>query len=269
MTDALHERRRRSFDAIADRYLAHRPPYPVAVLDLVAEKVPPPADVLEVGPGPGLATIPLAARGYRIVAVELGERLAAEARRQLAGYDKVQVVTADFEQWQPPRPHAFDLVLAASAWHWIDPAVGHKRAWLALRAGGWLALMANHPRPGRLGTRSRRFWAATDAIYRRHAPELVRRRGWNPSRLPDQAAAIRRSGRFTAVERHVVAWRHVFDPDDYVALLDTYSDHRILPARRRERLFDDIRRLARDEFGGQVPRYYRTVLYLARSAPQG
>lgn len=265
VADATHERRRRSFDAIAERYLAHRPPYPAAAFDLVAQKVPPPADVLEVGPGPGLATIPMAARGYRIVAIELGERLAAEARRNLAGYPQVEIVTGSFEAWQPPRAHAFDLLLAASAWHWIDPEVGYERAWQALRHGGWLALMANHPRPGRIGSRSRGFWAATDAIYRRHAPDLVRRRGWNPSRLPDQAAAIRRSGRFEAAERHVIAWRHIFDADAYVALLDTYSDHRTLPARRRQRLFDAIRRLAVDEFGGQVPRYYRTVIYLARS----
>jgi hypothetical protein len=64
--------------------------------------------------------------------------------------------------------------------------------------------------------------------------------------------------------RHRLA-RHIFDADAYVALLDTYSDHRTLPARRRQRLFDAIRRLAVDEFGGQVQRYYRTVIYLARS----
>jgi SAM-dependent methyltransferase len=266
MSDALQERRRRSFDAVADRYLAHRPPYPTAAFDLVTQTVPPPADVVEVGPGPGLATLPLAELGYRIVAVELGAKLAAEARRNLARYERVRVVTAAFETWRPPRPHAFDLLLAASSWHWIDPTVGYERAWFALRPGGWLALMANHPRPGRIGTRARRFWDATDALYRRHAPELVRRRGWNPSRLPDQGASIRRSRRFAAVERHVIAWRHTFDPDDYVALLDTYSDHRTLPARRRERLFAAIRRLAIDEFGGRVPRYYRTVVYLAQAA---
>lgn len=265
MSDSLQERRRRSFDAVAKRYLAHRPPYPAAALDLLSARVPPPADVLEVGPGPGLATLPMAERGYRIVGIELGARLAEEARRNVAGHDSVRIVTADFEAWEPPAPHAFDMVLAASSWHWIDPAVGYERAWLALRAGGWLALMANHPRPGRPGTRSRRFWDATDALYRRHAPELVRRRGWNPSRLPDARVPILRSGRFSAAERHVIAWRRSFDADDYVALLDTYSDHRTLLARDRRRLFAAIRQLATREFGGQVPRYYRTVVYLARA----
>lgn len=262
-----HDRRRRSFNAVAAIYLVHRPQYPAAAFDLLTARVPAPADLLEVGPGPGLATLPLAERGYRITAVELGAQLAAEARRNLAGHRAVRIVTADFEHWQPPKLHAFDLLLAASSWHWIDPALGYERAWLALREGGWLALMANHPRPGRIGTRARRFWAATDAIYRRHAPELVRRRGWNPSRLPDQGIEIRRSGRFAPPERHLIEWRRTFAPGDYLALLNTYSDHRILPARRRGRLFAAIQRLADEEFGGQVPRFYRTVVYLAQALP--
>jgi SAM-dependent methyltransferase len=265
---ALQERRRRSFDAIAGQYLAHRPPYPAAAFELLAARVPPPARILEVGPGPGLATLPLAKRGYRIVAVELGAELAAEASRNLVAYPGVRVVNADFEDWQSPRPHAFDLLLAASSWHWIDPAVGYERAWRALRAGGWLALMANHPRPGRCGTRSRRFWDATDALYRRFAPALVRRRGWNPSRLPNQAVPIRRSGRFGPVERHVIAWRRTFSADDYIGLIDTYSDHRTLPDGARRQLFAAIHQLADAEFGGQVPRYYRTVVYLAPALPR-
>ena len=74
MSGSVDDRRRRSFDSVATRYLASRPPYPAAAFDLVAARVPPPADVLEVGPGPGLATLPLAERGYRVVAIELGER---------------------------------------------------------------------------------------------------------------------------------------------------------------------------------------------------
>jgi SAM-dependent methyltransferase len=267
VSNAEHERRRRSFDAIAGSYLAARPPYPPAAFELIATRVPPPADVLEVGPGPGLATVPLAERGYRIVGVELGARLAAEARRNLARFQAVRIENADFDTWEPASSHSFDLVLAASSWHWIDPAFGYDRAWLALRQGGWLALMANHPRPGRPGTPSRRFWDATDAFYRRYAPQLVRRRGWNPSRLSDFRRAINRSGRFVVSERQVMDWRRSFDADAYMGLIDTYSDHRTLPAHDRARLFAAIRELAMGEFGGQVPRYYRTVVYLAQAVP--
>jgi len=269
VSSSVDDRRRRSFDIVAARYLASRPAYPAAAFDLVAARVPPPADVLEVGPGPGLATLPLVERGYRVLGIELGARLAAEARRNLAGHRSARIVIADFEQWRPPKPHTFHLVLAASSWHWIDPAVAYERAWAALSEGGWLALMANHPRPGRVGTRARQFWDATDALYRRHAPQLVARRGWNPSRLPDTRVAIRHSGRFVAEERHVIAWRHCFEAEAYLALLDTYSDHRILAATARARLFAAIRALAIQDFGGEVPRYYRTVVYLAQARPVG
>ena len=61
------------------------------------------------------------------------------ARQNLTGLE-VEVVRAAFEQWRAPHP--FGLVYAATAWHWIDPAVRYQRAWQALRPGGHLALWA-------------------------------------------------------------------------------------------------------------------------------
>ena len=99
------------------------------------------------GCGPGTATLPLARLGCRITAVELGEGLAAEARRRLAAYPDVDVVTGSFETW-PPGEHAFDLVYAATAWHWVDPDVRYRRAHDVLRPDGHLAFWrADHVRP--------------------------------------------------------------------------------------------------------------------------
>lgn len=259
------ERRRRSFDAVAATYATYRPPYPAAAFDLITSRLRPRAQVLEVGPGPGLATVPLAERGYRIVGVEAGANLAREARRRLAAFDNVEIVHSPFERWLPSRPHAFDLVLAASSWHWIEPAVKYEHAWLALRRGGWLALLASHPRPGRRGSAPRRFWDATDAIYREIAPALVHRRGARPPLPEDLRREIRRSGRFEAVERHLFEWRHDFTAADYVGLLDTYSDHRTLPARNRARLYTAIRVVSDREFAGRVPRLYQTAVHVATS----
>ena len=60
---------------------------------------------------PGKATVPLAARGYAVTAVELGEQMAAVARRNLAGFPAVRVEVAPFEAW--PLPAApFDAVVS-------------------------------------------------------------------------------------------------------------------------------------------------------------
>lgn len=63
------------------------------------------------GCGTGQATAPLAQRGGRVVAVELGPETAAVARRNLAAFPTVQVLTSAFEDWPLPI-EPFDLVFA-------------------------------------------------------------------------------------------------------------------------------------------------------------
>src|SRR5215470_10855156 len=96
--------------------------------------------LLEVGCDTGKATIPLARRGFRITCVEIGAALAAAARQNLAGFPGVQVIEGSFETWPPPAEGGFDVVFAATAWHWVDPAVKYWRAWEVLRPGGHLAV---------------------------------------------------------------------------------------------------------------------------------
>jgi hypothetical protein len=59
---------------------------------------------------------PLARRGCRLACAELGKSLADIARHNLE-FSRVDVTTASFETWEPPGVE-FDMVFAASAWHW-------------------------------------------------------------------------------------------------------------------------------------------------------
>jgi SAM-dependent methyltransferase len=145
MTQNNRDLLRSVFDQDAERYDRARPGYPSALFDDLADltAVGPGSRVLEIGPGTGQATLPLAERGCQVVAVELGADLAAIARRNLARFPKVEVVTAAFEDWPlPPAP--FDLVLAATAFHWIDPSVRVGKVADALRPGGSLATVTTH-----------------------------------------------------------------------------------------------------------------------------
>src|ERR1700684_581047 len=71
-----------AFDQMAQLYARARGAPPPALFDAVAAFVPPPADALEIGCGPGNASLPLLEREFRIHAVELGENLAAFARER-------------------------------------------------------------------------------------------------------------------------------------------------------------------------------------------
>jgi hypothetical protein len=68
--------------------------------------------------------------------------MAALARRRLTGFGNVAIEPARFEQWTD-RGRRFDVLVAASSWHWIDPSIGWRRAHDVLRPGGWMALLGN------------------------------------------------------------------------------------------------------------------------------
>ena len=143
---------RASFDEVAADYQDARPDYPGQLYtDLLQLKgLRAPAALLEVGCGPGKATLPLARMGFSITALELGPALAEEARRRLSQFARVSVVNAAFEDWRPPADLRFDLVYAATAWKWIDPSSRYQHAADTLRRGGHLAVWAaGHafPRP--------------------------------------------------------------------------------------------------------------------------
>src|SRR5215210_5603855 len=91
--------------------------------------------ILEIGCGTGQATVPFARRGYRILCVELGENMAAVARRNLEGNPQAEVRTGAFEDW-PLQDEAFDVAISATAFHWLNPATAYPKVAGALRDGG-------------------------------------------------------------------------------------------------------------------------------------
>jgi hypothetical protein len=75
-------------------------------------------------------------RGFSVVCVEMGALLAERARRNLAGLP-VAIHVEPFETWEG-EAESFNLVYAANAWHWVDPAIRYRKAHGLLRPGGHL-----------------------------------------------------------------------------------------------------------------------------------
>ena len=128
LADESQQYLRTTFEQVPELYDRARPSYPGEIFDdLVAlAELREAARIVEIGCGTGQATIPLAERGYHITCVELGEQLAAVARRNLSRFPTVEVINANFETWQPPRAD-FDAVIAFTAFHWIDPALRYEK----------------------------------------------------------------------------------------------------------------------------------------------
>ena len=197
----------------------------------------PGARLLEIGCATGKATRPMLERGFAVVVRRAGRAArgegAPEPRRPAGEIDVAAVRDV------AGRAGSFDLVFAATAWHWVDPAcVTRRRTGCSgppgtSRSGARCtrsprASIPSSPRSRRCTTRSARATAASGRRRRRRrrrrrgrdrGERLLRRRARAALRL---GAAIHR-GRVRRAARH---------------LLGPHRDG----AGKRERLYAEIRK---------------------------
>ena len=256
-----------TFDRIADAYEA-RPGYPTAVFDVLAERcgLHPGARVLEIGPGVGQATLPMLDRGAVVTAVEPGASLARRLGERTAGRT-IEIVVSKFEDSSPAENH-FHLAASATAFHWVDTAVGLQRCADALVDGGWLALWwrvwgdPERPDP---------FHEALVPILQERAPHLVVEEARAPASERDigrRAADIASVGAFDAPVEEAFPWDVTHDPASLRAIFATFGAWIALPEPLRTELLDAVEQLAQGEFAGTVIRPYKTVLYTAQRRPR-
>jgi SAM-dependent methyltransferase len=239
-----------------------RPGYPEAVVRDLVELGPvgPDTRVLEIGPGTGQLTRSLAEMGCRIIGVELSAALADVARSALVSFPNVEIVTSAFEDWPLPT-EPFDAVVAATAFHWLDPTTRVAKSAGALRRGGVLATIATH----HVDDGGSTFFVDVQSCYERWDPDT--RPGFRlpaPADVPFDAREIDASPRFGAATFRRYEWDATYSARDYVDLLMTYSNHRAMPPDARDGLLDCVARLIDSRFAGTVRKRYLTELRLAR-----
>lgn len=228
---------RAGFDKAAEDYQRSRPVCPPQLFDDLIDLAGLRAGdrVIEIGCGTGQATIPLAERGLAVTAVELGAELAAVARRRLASFPAVQVVTCSFEDWQPSGPPA-EAVVAVNCLHWIDPQLRYAKPYQLLRAGGAMAVAGcRWARPADSG----RFWTDVQQDYRAVGyagqppppPEQIGRQ-----HLPPEAGSL-----FEEVASLRYPFEVGYSPESYLAHLATQSGTRALGEARSTEFLARVR----------------------------
>lgn len=272
------------FDRIAGLYNQARPGYPSeAVADLVQLcGVDSSSRVLEIGCGTGQLTRDLAGRGPRVVCVEPGSSLAESARANLSRWSKVEVVTSRFEDFNAPIL-SFDVVVSATAFHWVDPEVSYAKAATLLDENGWLALLTNaHSRGG--NHTDGRIAEPIRHLHRRLAPEVgdwdfptaedIRRRAHAGGDIASVWARVERKVSDPPAVDHLFGpptvktypWVATYDRSAYLAMLSSQSSYALLDPRQREELLAGIGVLIDEKLEGTVSKEYVTVLALAAKA---
>lgn len=269
MADPSQRHLGRVFNDVPELYDRVRPGYPDEMFDDLATitGIDKGSPVLEVGCGTGQATRSLAALGYSVTAIEPGGAMAALARHRLAAFRNVTVETSTFEDWDD-RGARFDVLVAASSWHWVDPTTRWRRAHEVLYSGGWLALLGNIVvrRPG-----EPEVYAETADLHQRFAPDNP---GWGHPPLADDVRATDEgwgdvedpAGWFGPT---IVCWYPTvqwFDGEGFADLLRSTSLYRRLDRDVREPLLDAIAERIRTRLGDRASRRYLSVLRIGRRA---
>jgi SAM-dependent methyltransferase len=264
-SDESREPLRRTFDSAAELYDAARPEYPDELVDDLIElsRLEPGDRLLEIGCATGKATRALLQRGFSVVCVELGAGLAERARRNLAGLP-VEIHVEPFETWES-EAEAFGLVYAATAWHWIDPAVRYLKAHRLLRREGHLAFWsALHAFPSGFDPFFTEIQEVYDAIAESYGDE------WPPpppEAIADAADEIEASSLFEDVRVRRYVWERSYTADEYIALLATFSGHITMDAAKREHLYREIRERIASRTEQRVRRHWYAILHVARRKP--
>ena len=122
------------YSSVAKAYDQARPRYPATLLGKMQEiaQLESGKKVLEIGCGPGIATIDIAKTEVDLICLEPSLAACQIAQQHCAKYSNVEFVNSTFENWELEQA-AFDLIVATTSFHWIDPNIRTKKIAAALK----------------------------------------------------------------------------------------------------------------------------------------
>ena len=253
----LPRERVRLFDQQAEQYDRYRPGYPEQLIEaILAPDDPASLRILDVACGPGTIARQLAARGARLLGVELNPQMAA-----LAVAHGISCETCAFESWDPAG-RRFERVVCAQAWHWLNPQQALDTIAALLIPGGRLCLAWNigwHPAAlsDALHACYRKQLGAEHALtvgYATQRPNTPRSEFSGPLR-----AVLADDDRFTRARVECFRWQRATSAADWVGELRSHSDHAALSSPLRERLLADVAATI-GRVGGSFELNYESIL---------
>ena len=224
-----------SFGSVASAYERFRPGYPDALVDQVLTYAGRPVrTALEIGAGTGKATRVFAGRGIAVTATDPDAAMLAELRTHVPA--TVAVVQAGFEDLA--LTSTYDLVFAAAALHWTDPAHRWRRVAALLDVDGVFASFG-----GQLGPADP---AVEEAVRVARSPFLLDDDVPSPDGTPRHSpmqwpgTELAQDDTFTDVRQSTIERRITMSARDYVGHLSTVSAYLELPVPVREQAFGRI-----------------------------
>lgn len=239
-------------------YDQYRPRYPSELFTSIFNFRPLHAGsrCLEIGVGTGQATAPVLQTGAQVMALEPDANLYGFVRAKYADAENFTVHASTLEEMEATG--AFDLIYAATSFHWIRRPDRMSLLRDLLAPGGAVALFWNHPAP------RDPVHAALQPVYEAFMPHDSRDRkpDWSVEDAHLIAEELREGG-FRDVQTSIFRSERVLTSSEYVGLLHTYSDHISKPDSVRIPFMSAIREVI-DSHGGAITIDDTVELHLGR-----
>ncbi|MDR2572041.1 MAG: class I SAM-dependent methyltransferase [Oscillospiraceae bacterium] len=227
---------------------------------------------IEIGAGTGKATTPFLDAGYVVTAVEMGTNMAEFLQDKFKGNKSFNVTTSIFED-APLEDESYDLIFAASSFHWVDAKIGCPKVLRLLKSGGAFVLFRNNTYRQEGNSLDAAIDAAYEKYYYSNYPRYDRPVDFSKMTFVDflKPTEIHRGFRFNSLEQFgftditmkLYNSSRVYEANEYIALMDTMSDHRAMPDKDRAALYAGISE-AILEHGGQLEMKFIFQLYMGR-----
>jgi protein-L-isoaspartate O-methyltransferase len=253
--------RKNWYSPAAQSYGLARPPYPIEVIQQVAELagLTDRSAMLEIGCGPGTATVDFAPVVGSIDSLEPNPDFYQLAQANCAVHSNVRFHNQAFEEWQSEQK--FDAILAASSFHWIPAPIGYPKAASLLKENGSLILLWNKELQP-----SWEVYQQLAPVYQKFAPQLDRYedRATEADVLQQLGQIAIDSGYFDRLVGGEVRVAVTYGVDRYLTLLNTYSPYLKLDAEIKAALFAGLAEVINGELGGSIDLQHTSAFHVTR-----
>ena len=240
-----------TFEQNASEYEKYRPGYPPEIAGRIAGVVSLMlgANILEIGCGTGQATGLFEKFEPRQTCIDPGEQLLQACKNR---YPKYNFFCGKFETFESEQVF-FDLIYAATSFHWITKGLRFTKAASLLKKGGHLAVLTDQHTKNLDG-----FFADVEPIYEELAPDL-----YSPFQQP--ASPEQEENPLELIDQFETDRELQYSADDYIGLLRTFSGHIALGEDRLRALCDEIHALIESRHNGRISKTLTTYTSIYRN----
>ncbi|MSR86108.1 class I SAM-dependent methyltransferase [Candidatus Woesearchaeota archaeon] len=236
---AFNRKLGQSYKKVGESYHIGRRDYPKKLIEDIIKisNLNKESLILDMGCGTGKSTIPFAKRGYRIIGIDISEDMLKVAKNLSTNYKTAKYKTVSFEKFHSLND-SFDLILAASAIHWVHPEIAYKKIAKMLKKEGHIAIFWRL-----IDQDSSKFLLKIRGLFTKHCPGYYH---YAPSKIRakksvnDVVQRLVKSEKFakTLVKKYTSL--EMFTKEEYINLVNSYSWVASLKEKKKELLIHEL-----------------------------